>query len=101
MAPHPEITGLAFSLHTTDQLEPLSVSPRQAGQLLNIGQTRLWQLIKEGELQSYKEGRSTKITMRSIRARHERQLAAARAATATAQPRRRGRPSKGSLTHAP
>jgi len=88
-----EITGRA--------IEPLGVSPRQAGQLLNIGNTRVWQLIGSGELESYKEGLSRKVTMRSIRARHERQLAAAREATETAQPRRRGRPSKGSVTYAP
>jgi hypothetical protein len=86
MTHRPEITGSA--------IEPLGVSPRQAGQLLNIGNTRVWQLIGSGELESYKEGRSRKVTLRSIRARHERQLAAAREATATAQPRRRGRPRK-------
>jgi hypothetical protein len=85
----PEITGRA-----SGDLEPLGVSPRQAGHLLNIGQTRVWVLIGSGELESYKEGRSRKITMRSIRARHERQLAAAHGATEIAQPRPRGRPRK-------
>ena len=86
MTLRPEITGRV--------IEPLGVSPRQAGQLLNIGNTRTWQLMRSGQLETYREGRSRKITMRSIRARHERQLAAARAATETAQPRRRGRPRK-------
>jgi len=74
----PEVTGRA--------IEPLGVSPRQTGQLLNIGQTRVWHLIGSGELESYWEGRSRKITMRSIRARHERQLAAAVTAQADLQP---------------
>src|SRR5262249_40432989 len=81
----PELTGRA---------EPLGISPRETGQLLNIGQTRVWQLIGSGELETYYEGRSRKVTMRSIHARHERQLAAVRRATETAQPRRRGRPPK-------
>jgi hypothetical protein len=38
--------------------------------LLNVGNTRLYQLIGDGELKTYKEGRATRITMRSIRARH-------------------------------
>jgi excisionase family DNA binding protein len=75
-------------------LEPLAVSPRQACQLLNIGQTSVWALIRTGELETYREGRARKITLRSIRARHERQLAAAHGATEIAQPRRRGRPRK-------
>jgi hypothetical protein len=87
----PEITGRA--------IEPLGVSPRQTGQLLNIGQTRVWHLIGTGELETYWEGRCRKVTLRSIRARHERQLAAARGATETAQHRRRGRPSK-TMAHA-
>jgi hypothetical protein len=86
----PEITGRAFG---TD-LDPIAVSPRQTGQLLNIGQTRVWQLIKSGELETYKEGRSTKVTIRSIRVRHEGQLAAARGIEAAPQPGRRGRPRK-------
>ncbi|MFZ2080109.1 MAG: hypothetical protein WAV38_26375 [Xanthobacteraceae bacterium] len=83
----PEITGQI--------IEPLGVSPRQTGQLLNIGQTRVWHLIGTGELETYWEGRCRKVTMRSIHARHGRQLAAAReadAATQIVQSRRRGRP---------
>ena len=75
-------------------LKLLAGSPRQTGQLLNIGQTRVWHLIGSGELESYWEGRSRKITMRSIRARHERQLAAAVTAQADLQPPRRGRSRK-------
>jgi hypothetical protein len=83
----PEVAGWA------NDLEPLAVSPRQTGQLLNIGLTRVWQLIGSGELETYWEGTSRKVTMRSIRTRHERQLAAARGTEAIPQPRRR-RPRK-------
>jgi excisionase family DNA binding protein len=50
-------------------LEPLAVSPRQACVLLGIGNTRLYELIGDGELVSYLEGRARRITMQSIRAR--------------------------------
>jgi excisionase family DNA binding protein len=92
---HPGITGRAIDIG--EHLEPLGVSPRQACILLNVGRTYLYALISNGELESYPEGRARKITLRSICARHERQLAAARQpdlAIEAAQPRRRGRPRK-------
>jgi excisionase family DNA binding protein len=87
---HPGVTGRASG----DDLEPLAVSPRQACRLLNVGNTYLYELLNNDELESYWEGKSRKITMRSIRARQERQLVAARAAEAAPQPRPRGRPRK-------
>ena len=63
-----------------DDEQQLVVSPKRAMQLLDLGMTRLYELIKSGELESYKEGTSRKITMRSIRARPERLLAAKTAA---------------------
>ena len=62
--------------------EPLAVSPRRTAFLLSCGVTRVYELINSGELESYKEGTSRKITMRSIRARIEHLLWAARAACA-------------------
>jgi excisionase family DNA binding protein len=87
---HPGVTGRASG----DELEPLAVSPRQACRMLNVGNTYLYELLKRGELENYWEGKSRKITMRSIRARQERQLAAARGAEAAPEPRPRGRPRK-------
>jgi hypothetical protein len=90
---HPSITGRAVGEHSEpEHIEPMAVSPRKAGVLLDVGHTRVYQLIGNGELESYREGRARKITMRSIRARHERQLAAARGtnlATEASQPRYR------------
>jgi len=50
-------------------VEPLAVAPRKACALLDIGNTRLYQLLAAGELVSYHEGRARRITMASIRAR--------------------------------
>src|SRR5262249_44851395 len=88
----PGVTGRKPA--TTNPLEPLAVSPREACRLLNVGNTYLYDLLNNDELESYWEGRSRKITMQSIRARQERQLAAARGAVGTAGPSRRGRPRK-------
>jgi len=40
-----------------EHLEPLVVSPRQACKLLSVGNTRLYQLIAAGELETYRDGR--------------------------------------------
>ena len=81
---HPGVTG-----RHDNQFEPLAVNPRQASLLLGVGITRLYELIGNGELESYRDGRARRITMHSIRGRVERLLAAA-----GASPRRRGRPLK-------
>ena len=79
-----------------EHLEPLAVSPRQACLLLGVGNTRLYQLIGNGELVAYKDGRTRRVTMQSIRARVARLASAAAAidATEATPPRRRGRPRK-------
>jgi excisionase family DNA binding protein len=64
-------------------LEPLAVSPRQACLLLGVGNTRLYQLIGNGELVAYKDGRARRVTMQSICARVARLVAAAGASDAT------------------
>jgi excisionase family DNA binding protein len=69
---HPAVTGR----HGGERQEPLAVTPRQACQLLAIGNTRLYQLIGKGELVAYKDGRARRITMQSIRDRVARLAAA-------------------------
>jgi excisionase family DNA binding protein len=66
----PQITG-------RNDLEALAVSPRQACRLLGVGNTRLYELINAGELDSYRDGRMRRVTMESIRARVARLLACA------------------------
>jgi excisionase family DNA binding protein len=73
----PEVTNRG-----DNQLEPLAVSPRQACLLLGVGNTHLYQLIGNGELQSYLDGRARRITMESIRRRVARLLSAAGASDA-------------------
>ena len=56
--------------------EPLVVKPRDARQLLAVGNTYLYELIAAGELDSFRDGRSRKITVDSIRRYIARRLAA-------------------------
>ena len=68
-----------MSIHSTGlgDDEPLVVSPSRAQRLLDVGHSRLYELIAAKELESYKDGKSRKITMRSIKSYIERQIGAA------------------------
>jgi excisionase family DNA binding protein len=58
-----------MSIHTTalGGDEPLVVSPRRARRMLDCGNTRLYELIAARELETYKDGKSRKITVASIK----------------------------------
>jgi hypothetical protein len=48
------------------ELGPIVVRPKCARRMLNCGQTRLYELIAAGKLDSFLDGRSRKITVESI-----------------------------------
>jgi excisionase family DNA binding protein len=56
---------------------PLAVKPREAARMLGCGLTRLYELMANNELESFRDGASRKITTRSIVARIDRLAAAA------------------------
>lgn len=60
----------------------LAVKPRVACDMLDVGVTRLYELIEAGELTSYKDGRSRKITTESIRAYVSRKVGVSAGAAA-------------------
>jgi hypothetical protein len=49
-------------------IRPVVVAPSQACVLLSIGMTRCYELMNSGALESFKDGNSRKITVRSIEA---------------------------------
>lgn len=55
--------------------EPLVVKPKVAWRMLGCGNTRGYELIAAGELESYKDGRSRKITVESIKRYIARRIA--------------------------
>jgi excisionase family DNA binding protein len=57
---------------------PLAVKPKKACQLLDCGNTRLYELLAQGELVSFKDGNSRKILVTSIRDYIDRRVAAAK-----------------------
>src|SRR5262245_58243845 len=54
---------------------PLAVPPREAARLLSVSLTRLYELMRAGELVSYRDGRARRITTASIHQRMARQIA--------------------------
>src|SRR5215469_14579628 len=65
--------------HPPFKARPLVVRPTIARRLLgNIGSMKLWELINNGELDSYLDGRRRFITVESIERRIARKIAEAR-----------------------
>jgi hypothetical protein len=56
---------------------PLAVTPIVAGHLLSICVSRVYRLMRTGELENYHSGRSRRITMKSINRYITKQLRAA------------------------
>jgi excisionase family DNA binding protein len=67
-----------MSIHSTgfSHDEPMVVSPRRARHLLDIGNTKLYELLAARELESFRDGKSRKITVASIKDYIARKLAA-------------------------
>jgi len=77
--------------------ERLVVSPRRARHMLDCGNTRLYELLKNKELESYVDGRSRKIITASIHRYIAQRLKDAQRtdeSTTGAAAERRGRPAK-------
>lgn len=56
-------------------MECLAIPPRDAFAAIGVGVTKGYELINSGELQTFKIGRSTRVTTESIRAYVARRLA--------------------------
>ncbi len=66
-----------MSLPGTSALEsPLVASPNQTMRAIQVSRKKLYELINTGELESYTEGKSRRITVKSINEYIERRLAA-------------------------
>jgi len=70
---------------------PLAVPAKEAARLLSLSLSRLYELLRNGELQSYADGYSRRVTMASIHQYVERRLADSGGSwrQITAQPLRR------------
>jgi excisionase family DNA binding protein len=57
----------------------LVVSPKGAARMLSLGVTKIYELISDRQLESYRDGAARKITTRSVKAYVERRLDQSRA----------------------
>jgi excisionase family DNA binding protein len=69
-------------------VEPLVVTPREACALLNIGNTRLYRLLSDKQIDSYREGRARRIPMASIKSYIARCLAESMGRRGPGRPRK-------------
>lgn len=68
------------SSHTDTELRPLALPPRGACAALNVGTTKLYELLNANELEAFSIGRARRITVASLEAYVARQVAAHNAA---------------------
>jgi hypothetical protein len=71
----------------TPSIAPLLVKPRAAWKMLACGNTRGYELLAAGELESFLDGRSRKITVASIHRYIEKHLTEQTKHTAAFAPR--------------
>ena len=55
-----------MKVRTPNGIEPLIVSPATAATMLDLGIAKIWLMIKSGELQSTKIGKSRRVYVSSI-----------------------------------
>jgi excisionase family DNA binding protein len=70
------------------KVEPLVVAPREACALLGIGNTRLYRLISDKQIDSYREGRARRIPLASIKSYIARCLAQSMGKRGRGRPRK-------------
>ena len=70
--------------------EPLVVRPKVACRMLDCGTTRLYALLGKGQLESFRDGRSRKITLVSIHRYVSSKLSQTSGVGSRTQPRHRG-----------
>lgn len=52
----------------TESQQPLLLTVPQAAQLLSLGTTRVWEMVRSGELPSVRHGRSVRVSRTALHA---------------------------------
>jgi hypothetical protein len=94
----PKASPLKAPFAAHEPLQPFAVSPKKAAHIEQCGLTELYERLNNGEYETYLDGAKRQITLRSIRARQERKLAAAGGPPRENSSPRRGRPRKTATT---
>jgi excisionase family DNA binding protein len=70
------MSQLSTGLSHQEKQAALAVAPREAGRLLSLGLSEVYERMRNGELESYTDGRARRIPMESIYAYVARRRAA-------------------------
>ena len=70
------MSQMSTGLSHQEKQAALAVPPREAGRLLSLGLSEVYERMRKGELESYQDGRARRITMKSIHTYLARRLAA-------------------------
>lgn len=63
-------------MNNTSSIKPLAVAPKDGFAMIGVSKSKGWDMIANRELEAFKVGRVTRITVASIEAYIARQLAA-------------------------
>lgn len=63
-------------INSAGSVEVLAITPKLAKQVIGCGNTRLYDLLKAGEITSYRDGKARKILVASLRDYVARQIVA-------------------------
>ena len=85
------MSQLSTGLSHQEKHTALAVPPREAARMLSLSLSRVYELLRNGELESYQDGRARRITVTSIYALLARRLAASAGVWRTWQHTRRPR----------
>ena len=66
-SPLGKLLGYSYGMATNDPAPLLSVRVGEASRMIGIGRTKIYELIKAGDLEKVKIGRATLVTIRSLR----------------------------------
>lgn len=83
-----------MSDETVVTIEPFAVRPKTLAQLEDCCLAEIYKRLNAGEYETYLDGTARMITMRSVRARHERLTAVNRGTPQEKPGRKPGRPRK-------
>jgi excisionase family DNA binding protein len=66
-SPLGKLLDYSYGMATNDPAPLLSVRVGEASRMIGIGRTKIYELIKAGDLEKVKIGRATLVTIRSLR----------------------------------
>ena len=84
----------ALIVNPNESQRAIAIPPKEVGEQLRYGMTRIYKMIRDGELQSFIDGGSRRVLTSSVDAYVERRLAASKGPPRENPSKRRGGPGR-------